>query len=84
MKSCGVEMPYEHPKQPRRATRGKGTHIEVEDFPRDHHGEELFRGGWESAADRLANVHGDFGNSLQLLLALLHNLVRTGDWHDVN
>ena len=59
------------------------THIEVKNFTGDHHGEELFRRSWKSATDGLANVHGDLGDSSKFLRALLLDLVRAGDGHDI-
>ena len=59
------------------------TYIEVENFTGDHHGEELFRRSWESVTDGLTNVHRDLGDSSELFLALLLDLVCTGDGHDI-
>lgn len=59
------------------------THVEVENFAGDHHGEELFRRSRESITDGLTDVHGDLSDSIKLLRRLLLDLVFTRDGHGV-
>ena len=84
VKSYRQETQHKHPTRRGRITTETGTCVEVENFTGDHHGKELFSRSWKSVADGLTNVHGDLGDSSKPFRALLLDLVRTRDRHDID
>lgn len=51
------------------------THVKVEDFTGNHHGEELLGGRGKGGADGLPDSHGDISDTLYLSLRLLSDFV---------